>query len=172
MDGKHRLTTSCVACHHRLWATQTVERCRALHDIIALGRQTRSNDVRRDMPSPPLVSEHSRMTSVLSCHHRLWAAHTVERRRAWHAIIALGRQTRSDDVRRDMLSPPLDSTHCRTMSGVVLHHLPWTARTVGRRQMWHAIITLGQQTRLNDVGRGRTSSPFDCTHLWTTSVVA
>ena len=86
-DGR---TASGVACHHRLWEAHTVERHQAWNAIIALRWQTRSNDVRRGMPSSPLGSTHSRTTSGIACHHRLWEAHTVERCRAWHAIIASG----------------------------------------------------------------------------------
>ena len=92
---------------------------RAWHDITALGLHTQSamsgmakhqrpwrahtvSIVGRCMISPPLDSTHGHTTSGKACNHRLWAAHTVERRQAWHAIIALGRQTRSNDVRRDM----------------------------------------------------------------------
>ena len=85
----------------------------AWHAIIAHGRQTQSNDVRRDMPSPLLDSIHGRTTSGVACHHRLWAAHTVEQRRTLHAIIAFGKHTRSDDIGHAMTSPPLDSTHGR-----------------------------------------------------------
>ena len=46
--------TSGVACHHRLWRAQMIERCQALLAIIAFGQHTRSDDVRRYMPSPPL----------------------------------------------------------------------------------------------------------------------
>ena len=45
--------------------------------------------VGRGMTSPSLNNTHSWTTSGVTCHHRLWEAHTVERRRAWHAIIAL-----------------------------------------------------------------------------------
>ena len=128
LDSTHGRTTSGVACHHRLWEAQTVERRRAWHAIIVLGRQTRSNDVRRDMPSPPLDSTHGRMTSGMACHHRLRAAHTVERRRALHAIIA------------------------------------FRQHTVERRRAWHAIIAFGKHTRLDYVGRGMTSLPLDSTH--------
>ena len=97
----------------RLWAAHTVERRRAWHAIIAfgladtvgqrqawhaiiaLGRQTWSNDVRRGMPSLPLGSTDGRMVSGVACHHRLWPAHTVKRRRAWHDITPLGQNTRS-----------------------------------------------------------------------------
>ena len=161
LERTHGRMTSGVACHHRLSVAHTVERRRAWHAIIALGWQTRSNDVGCGMPSSPsgsthgrttssvakkslpLVSTHGRTTSGVACHHRLWAAHTVERRRLWHA---LGQQTRSDDVRRDM------------------HHCLWTAHTVGRRRAWHAIIAFGQHTRLNDVGRGMLSSPLENKH--------
>ena len=133
LGSTHSRTTSGVACHHRLWEAQTVERCRAWHDIIDLGRQTRSNDVRRDMPSPPLDSTHGRTTSDVACHHRLWAAQMVERRQAWHAIIAFGQHTRSNDDVRGMPSLPLGSTNSRTMSGVSCHHSPWTPNTVEQR---------------------------------------
>ena len=139
-------------------------KCPTWHDITSLGQYTRLDYVGRGITSPPLESTHSRTTLGVACNHRLWAAHTVERRRAWHAIIALGRQTRSDDIRRDMPSPPLDSTHSRTMSGVALHHRPWTARMVGRSRAWYDITALGQHTRSNDVGRGMPSSPLGSTH--------
>ena len=78
-----------VACHHRLWAVHTVERHWAWHAIIALRRQAQSNDVRCDIPSPPLDNTYGRLTLGRACHHRLWAAHTVERRQAWHDISRL-----------------------------------------------------------------------------------
>ena len=270
LDSTHGQATSCVACYHRLWAEQTVERRRAWHAIIAfwaantveqrrawhaliafrladtvgrrwawhaiiaLGRQTwskqrqawhaiiafgqhrSSDDVGHCMPSSPLASTHSQTTSGVACHHRLWAAHTIERCRALHAIIAFGQHTRSDDVGRGMTSPPLDSTHGRqrrawhdditalgqhtrsVMSSVTLHHRPWTANTVdnvgrgmtlppldsthGRqRQTRHDITALGQHTRsvmtgvalhhrpwtahtVGNVGHGMTSPPLDSTH--------
>ena len=150
-----------MACHHRLWTAQMVEQCRAWHAIIALGWQTHSNDVRHDIPSLLLDSTHGRTTSGVACHHRLCAAQTVERRQVWHAIIALGRQTRSNDVRHDIPSPPLDSTHGRTTSGVACHHRLWAAQMVERRRAWHAIIAFRQHTRSNDVRRGMPSSRLD-----------
>ena len=131
-----------------------VERCWAWHAITALGLHARSNVVGHGMTSTPLGSTHGRNTSGVSCHHRLWAAHTVERRRAWHAIITLG------------------STHGRATSGVACHHRPWAAHTVGRRRTWHAIIASWQHTRSNDVGRGIPSSPLGSTHGRPTSGVA
>ena len=116
---------------------------RAWHDITALGQHTLSNDVGHGMPSSPLGSTYSGTTSGVACHHRLWEAHTVERRRAWHAIIALGWKTRSNDVRRGMPSSPLGSTNGQTMSGVACHHSPWTANTIKRRCARHAIIAFG-----------------------------
>ena len=131
LDNTHGRTTSGVACHHRLWAAHTVKRRRAWNAIIALGWQTRSNDIRHGMTPSPLASTHGRTTSGIAYHHRLWAAHTVKRRRAWHAIIALGRQTQSNDVRHGMPPSPLGITHGRTKSGVACHHRLWTADTVG-----------------------------------------
>ena len=148
-------TTSGVACHSCPWSAQTVgnvergmtsppldsthgQKRRAWHDIAAFGKHTRS-DVRRDMPSPPLDSTHDRTTLGMACHHHLWAAQMVRRRRAWHAIVALGRQTRSNDVRHEMPSSPLGSTHGR------------------HRQAWHVIMALGHHTRSNELGRGMPS---------------
>ena len=131
------------------------------------------------MPSSHFGSTHSQTTSGVACHPRLLAAQTVERRRAWHPIIAfglahtvgrrrvwhairsLGCQTRSNDVGCGMPSPPLGSTHGRTTSGMACHHGPWTAHTVERRRAWaytverrrarHAIISFG----LSDTVRRR-----------------
>uniref|UniRef100_A0A494G8X7 Uncharacterized protein n=1 Tax=Solanum lycopersicum TaxID=4081 RepID=A0A494G8X7_SOLLC len=119
------------------------------------GVYTRSDYVGSGITSPPWDNTHGSMTLGMACHHRLWEAHTVERRRVWHAIIALGR--------RDMPSPPLHNTHGRTTLGVALHHRPWTARTVERRRAWHSIIAFGQNTQSNDVARGMTSPPMDST---------
>ena len=146
LGSTHCRMTSGVACNHRLRKAQTVERCRAWHDIIALGRKTRLNDVRHDMPSPPLDSTHGQTTSGVPCHHRLWAAHTVKRRRPWHAIIAFGQHKRLNIVGRGMPSLSLCSTSGR------------------RRQAWHAIITFGQHERSDGIGRGMPSSPLDGKH--------
>ena len=135
-------TTLGVACHHRLLAAQTVIRRRPWHAITALGQHTQSKDVGRGMTSPPLDSTHGRTTSGVTCHHCLWTTHTVERHRVWHAIIALGQHTRSNDIGHYMTSPPLDSTHGRMTSGVTCHHCLWTAHTVELQRVWHAIIAL------------------------------
>ena len=109
---------------------------RTWHVITAFGKHTRLNDIARGMPSLPLDSTHGRTRSGVAFHHRLWEAQTVERRRAWHAIIhlwaaqtverrrawieitALGLHAPSDDVRHGMTSPPLYCTHDRKTSGV------------------------------------------------------
>ena len=113
LDSTHGRTTSDVACHHLLYAARTIERRQARNEITAFGQHTRSNDVGRGMTSPLLDNTHGRMTSGVACHYRHWAAHTVERRRAWHDITAPGLHTQSDDVGRGMTSPPLHSTHGR-----------------------------------------------------------
>ena len=61
-------------------------------------------------------------------------ADPVGKRQAWHAIIALGRETRSNDVGRGMPSSPLGRTHGRTTSGVAFHHRPWMENMAERRQ--------------------------------------
>ena len=172
LDSTHSRNTSGVECHHRLWTAHTVRRRRAFHAIIAFGQHTRLNDVRHGMPSSPLDSTHGRTTSNVACHHRIWEAHTVERRQAWQSITANGQHTPSNDVARGMTSPPLDSTHGRTTSCVTCHHRLWTTHSVKRHRVWHAIITVGQDTRSNDVRRVMTSPPLDSTHGRTTSGVS
>ena len=155
----------------RYWTTRMVGRHRAWHDITPLGQHTRSDYVEHGMTSPPLDSTHDRTTSGVTCQYRLWATHTVERRRAWHAITALGQHIQSKDVKRGMTSPPLDNTHGRTTSGVTCHHRLWTAHTIERRWAWHAIITFGQHKRSDGVGRGMPLSPLDGKHGRTMSGV-
>ena len=69
-------------------------------------------------PVRELISTDRWTVSGVACHHRLWPAHTVERRRVWHAIIAFGQHTRSNDIGRGMPSSPLGSTHSWTTSGM------------------------------------------------------
>ena len=106
-------------------------------------------------------STNARTTSIVACHHHLGASHTVERRRAWHASIALRQHTQSKEIGRGMTSPALDSTHGRTTFGVTCHHVFWTAHTVERRWAWHSIITFGQHKRSDGVGRGIPLAPLD-----------
>ena len=143
LDNTHGWTASGVKCHHRLWEAHMMERRRAWHAIIALGRQTQWNFVRRDMPSLPLDSTYGQTTLDVVCHHRLWVAHTVERCRAWHDITTVGQLTRSNDVGRGMPSSPLGSTSGRTPSGMACHHRLWAAQTVERHWTWHDITALG-----------------------------
>ena len=116
------------------------------------------------MPSYPLDSKHGRTTSGVTCYHRLWAAHTVERRWAWHDINVFEQHLWSNDVGRDMPSLPLDSTHGRTTSGVACQHRLKAAHTVERRRAMHDITAFGQHTRSNDVRSGMPSSPLGSTH--------
>ena len=142
------------------------------------------------MPSSHFSSSHDRTTLGMACHHRLWAARTVERRkawhsiiafglahivgrcRAWHAIIALGRKTWSNDIGLGMTSLPLDSTHGRTTSGVESNRRLLVAHMVEQHRTWHAIRVLGRQTRSNNVGRGMPSPPLNNIHGRTTLGVA
>ena len=146
-----------------------VERCRAWHAIIAFGQHTRSNDAGHGMPSSPLGSTNGRTTSSVACHHHLRAVHTIERRRAWHASIALRHHTQSKDVGHGMTSQPFDSTHGRTTSGVACQHRLWSTHTVESRRAWYDITSFGQRTRSNNVERGMPSSPLGSTHGRTTS---
>ena len=108
----------------------------------------------------------------MACHQHLWTAQTVDRRRAWHVIIAFGQHTQSYDVGRGMPSSPLASTHGRTTSGVACHHIPWTTNKVEQRRAWHSITAFGQYTRSNDVGHDMPSPPLDNTHGQMTTSVA
>ena len=129
----------------------------AWHDITAVGQHTRSDDVERGMTSPRLDSTHDQMTSGVACHHRLWTAHPVKQCQAWHAIIAFGQYTWSNNVGHGMPSSPLGSTHGRTTSGLACHHRLRAQHPVERRVAWHAIIALGQHRRSAIVGRGMPS---------------
>ena len=116
--GQHtRSATLGVASHHRPWLAHTVGRRRPWHEITTLGQHTLSNNVRRGMPSSPLGITHDRTTSGVTCHHRLWTAHTVRLCGAWHDINAFGQHTRS------------------TTSGVACHHRLKVAHTVKRRRV-------------------------------------
>ena len=168
----HSWIASDVACYHRPWTANTVERRRVWHAIIAIGQHRQSDGVGHGMPSSPLGNTDGRTASGVACHHRPWTTHTVERRRAWHTIIAIRQHTRSNDVGHGKTSPPLDSTHGRTTSGVACHHRLWEAQTVERFQAWHAIVAIGKHTRSNDIWRGMQSSPLGSTHGRTTLGVA
>ena len=140
--------------------------------IIALRQHKWSNDVRRGLTSSTLNNTRGRTTLGVTCHHRIWTAHMVERRWAWHAIITFGQHTRLSDVRLCMPSSPLGTTPGRTTSGVACHHCLWKAHTIKRRRAWHAIITFGKHTRSIEVGRVMTSPPLEYAHDRTTSSVA
>ena len=113
-----------------------------LHVIISLGYHTQSKDVVRGLPAFSLGSTNGRMTSGVGCHHRVWKTYMVGRYRACYSIIAIRKNMRSDDVRRDMPSLPLDSTNCGTTSA------------------WYASIVVGQHIRLENVRRGMPSWPL------------
>ena len=164
--------TSGMASHHRLWTACTVGRRRAWHTIIAIGNHTRSNDVRRGMPSLLLRSTNGRTPSGVACHHCPLTARMVGRHRAWHDITGFVPHTRSNDVRRGIPSSPLASKHGRTTSCVACHHCLWAAQTVKRRRAWNAIIAFGKHKLSNNVGRDMTSPPLDSAHGRTTSGVA
>ena len=115
------------------------------------------------MTSSPLDNIQDRSTSGVAWYNVLWPMHIVRIRRAWipsslldnihrvewcrawHAIIALGQHTRSDNLGRGMLLSLLDTIHGRMMSGMECDHLLWTSYTVERCR------------------HGTPSSPFDLT---------
>ena len=124
------------------------------------------------MTSPSLDCTHDQSTSGVARHHLSWTTHTIGNVRRGMTSPLLRQHTRSNDVGRGMPSSPLGSTHGRTTSGVACHHRLWASRRVGRRQAWHDITTLRQNTWSNDVGCCITSPPLDCTHDQSTLGVA
>ena len=105
------------------------------------------------MHSSPSGSTHGQTTSDLRCHHSTWAATTIKPRWAWHAIVFIEQHSQLNEIRRGMLSSPLDRTHDRTMSGVACVHGRWVTQTIARHR------------------HGLQSSPIDNTHDQTTSSV-
>ena len=67
---------------------------------MALRHHAQSDDVGCGMPLLPLYFTHGRETWNVACLSIPCTAHTVGRRRACLAIIALGPKTLSDDVER------------------------------------------------------------------------
>ncbi|TMW88563.1 hypothetical protein EJD97_018393, partial [Solanum chilense] len=92
-----------------------------------LGQQTRTNDIGHGMPSSPLGITQNRTTSIMSCHHLPWTAHTIRLLRALHAIITLGLHMRLDDIRHCMPAWPLGNTHGLMTSGMACNHLHWAS---------------------------------------------
>ena len=114
------------------------------------------------MTSLSLDKTHRRMTSSVAWHHCHWTSHRVKLRGVWHAIISLGKHTRSNDIRRGMPSSPLGSTHGRTMSRVASHHRLLTAHTVKQRRAWHAIIAYFHDPPDTQADRDPSRQPAAC----------
>ena len=119
-----------------------------------------------------LGSIHGQMTSGVAYQHLSWKAYLIGCRRAWHAIIALRKHTRSDNVGCGMPSLPFERIHCQTTSRVACNHLTLKAHMVRQRQARLAIISLGQHKRLDYVGHGMPSLSLGSIHGRTTSIVA
>ena len=117
------------------------------------------------MTSLPLESTHGQTTSSVTCHHRLWTAHTVERRWAWHAIITFGQHKWSDGVGRGMPSSPMGGKLSRMTSGMECHYLLSAVHTV-------YIVGRGMPSSPLDDKQGRTTSGMACHHhLWAAQTV-
>uniref|UniRef100_A0A3Q7FJY0 Uncharacterized protein n=1 Tax=Solanum lycopersicum TaxID=4081 RepID=A0A3Q7FJY0_SOLLC len=139
INGK---TTSDFKCHHRPWVSHTVAhtvgRHRALLAIITLRQHTQLDH----------GSIHGWMVSGMAFHHCPWKTYTIRLRGAWHAIIIIGKNTRSDnhkqsdDISCGIQSSPLGSTHDRTTSSVACHYQPLRAYTIGRRRARYVVIAL------------------------------
>ena len=80
------------------------------HDITTLGRHALSDDVRRGMTSTPLDRTHGQQPQAW---HYITALGLLARSvtSAWNDITALEQHTWSDDVWREMPSPPLENTY-------------------------------------------------------------
>ena len=61
---------------------------------MVLEKHTLSDDVNRRMASLPLENNLDDTMSGVECHQRPRTAHTVGRRRTWHAIISFGKHIR------------------------------------------------------------------------------
>ena len=134
--NKHGQTTLDMSCHHRL------------------GYITHSNDVQCGMLAWSLGSTHDLTTSSVACHYRPWTSHMIRPCQVWHAIITLRQHTRSDEVRRGMLSRFL------------------TTHMVGLLGAWHAIIAFEHPKRMNNVESCMQSLPLCNTQGRMTSVKA
>ena len=145
-------------------------RLRRSHAIIALGLDMQLDDIGCGMPAGTLGTTHDRTTSSVASHYRPWTAHTVRGSRAFHAIHTLGVNTKSHDVKRDMLSSLFKSTHGLTMSSVACPYGLWTTHSQ-TKSTWHAIIAIVLHTDTNDVRRGMPSSPLSSTNGRKTSGV-
>ena len=79
----------------------------------------------------------------------------IRQHRAWHAIMAIGQYTRSDDAGRGHAINTLEMyTRSNDFERGICHLRPW------------------KDTRSNDVWRGMLSFPFENTNDWTTCGMA
>ena len=101
------------------------------------------------MPLSTLGNTCDRTTSGVACYHLPWKANMIRRRQAWHARMALGQHTRSNDVGPGYPSSQLCSIGGRTTSHVACPHGHCPAHPIERCLVWHAILALGQHTQLD-----------------------
>ena len=106
-------------------------RHRAWHVVIAHWQHTWLDDVGNGMLLSFIYTTHDRMTLGMACLHGPWEEHIVERCLAWHAIIPIRQEKRSNDIRLGIPYLPLYCTHGGTTSGVAWHHNSRKADTVG-----------------------------------------
>ena len=177
-DYPYYWTTWSVVCPHGPLEAHMVGRCRSFHAIFAFGQHTWSDNVWLGMPSSPLIAymvvrhrawhdiitlgHDTRLDSVgVTCHHRLWDAHTLGR--CW--------------ARQWSHRPWAANTigWCRALNAIIdlkknkrLYYIgngipsrSWTTHMVGQRRAFHAIIAFGQHTLMNDIGWGMASSSLD-----------
>ena len=130
LDCTHKWMSSGVAFYRLPCAARMVERHGALDAIIALGQHTRSDDVKRGMQALSLRSTDGWTTSGVVCHHHPLTTHTIGLRRAWHAIIALGKHTQSDNVGRGILLSPFERINDRTTSRMACYRRSSTTHMV------------------------------------------
>ena len=143
LNNTHDRLTSGMACHHCHWTAHTDRRCQAWHAIIPYGKHTRSDKVGLGMQLWRLDSTKDRTMSGVAFHHSSKIVHTIGRHWMWPAIIAIGQNTRSDDVKRGMPLCPLERTHNRMTSSEACPLNRWTAHAVRRHRTSHPIMALG-----------------------------
>ena len=128
LDNTHGRPKLGMTCHHRPWTAHTDGQCQVLIAKKVLGLHRWSDNIGHGKPSWPWDSAQNRTTSDVACHHSPNTKHTIGRHLVWRDIIALGRLTRSDDVRNVIPSSPYYRTHEQTKLSVAFHYLSWTVQ--------------------------------------------
>ena len=93
LSRTHGQMTPGVECHHHHW------------------QHIKKDDIEREMPYSPMDCTDGGTTSGVACHHLPFTQYTVVLHLAWHAMMAQGVRTWSDDIGRGKPSSPMDYIH-------------------------------------------------------------